>query len=253
MKKLTIILALLLLCTAGGRKKERIETPQAGAVVQMGFNDGDRAHDDSGQGNDGTVDGATHGLGYTGGGYSFDGTNDNILLPNAFSSDTVGAISIWANSDTIDAGINYIFGTSDSGDGNSYFGFSTQDLGVYTDRLVLGVQEAGSWSIQGNGGTTLLPGVWYHFVIQQTGSGWEMYINGVKETITINAGRGSVANTEWISYIQDIDKTFIGGLTASGTFYPFDGDADELYIYNRPLTAAEIKQLHGQGRANANP
>ena len=97
MKQLTLILALLLICTAGGRKKERIETPQAGAVLQMGFNEGAGAKDWSNFGNDGTVVGATinNANGYSGAGCGFDvvGAEDGAAHGNA----DVGAVGRAAN------------------------------------------------------------------------------------------------------------------------------------------------------------
>jgi Concanavalin A-like lectin/glucanases superfamily len=84
---------------------------------------------------------------------------------------------------------------------------------------------------------TLTPNQWHHIVITVTGANsMELYINGVKDNATIYDG-GAVSMVYAFP-----DPIGIVGQGFSGQF--FAGDIDDLKLYNRILTAAEISSLY---------
>ena len=209
------------------------------------------AEDASGNGNNGTVYGAmptTDRFGNPNSAYYFNGTTDFIDLgkPSSISSLTQGAIAAWFRADTITyPDSTGIFSSSSETIPEILLeprDYSIIGMGNIFEVNIRGGGTTTNWAIQGLGSTYLNAGQWYHFVFQQTGSGYELYINGSQEIITINIDRGSVSNTQWFDFL-DVDAFFIGKARISGMDYPFHGAIDDLRIYDRPLTQAEITQF----------
>lgn len=176
-----------------------------------------------------------------------------IVLPNSFSAHTVGAISLWVRPETIPADASdYIVGISDSGDALSLFGLHVFDDagGAGGKKFFIMNVEAVSFNAHLYGSTAISTNIWYHVVIQQTGSGYQMFLNGVQETLSVYSGRGSVSNTGWISYVTDIDSTLLGDALISGAHYYLDGQVADVRIYSAALTASQIKEL-ASGKLNA--
>jgi len=67
------------------------------------------------------------------------------------------------------------------------------------------------------------------------GDRWELYANGV----LVNTGASVNPNTP--------DTSFVIGTNGGGGNF-FDGKVDDVRIYNRALSATEIKQLYNAGR-----
>lgn len=76
----------------------------------------------------------------------------------------------------------------------------------------------------------LQPNTWYHLAITRSGDAWAVYVFGVNDTITRN-GTPSVAGAR---------VTRIGSDGIS-SYWP--GAIDDIRIYNRALTPAEVKAL----------
>jgi len=92
---------------------------------------------------------------------------------------------------------------------------------------------------------TLKDGVWHHLCIERSGSTEYIYGDG-----------GSVSTSTSVSNTAlSTDPFWIGNSQANPTGY-FDGDIDDVRLYNRALSAQEIQQLYAQGKvtiANSNP
>jgi hypothetical protein len=255
MKKLTCILALLLLCTAGGRKKERIETPQKGAVLQMGFNEGPGAKDWSNAENAGVVVGATWSAanGIVGGGFKFDGTNDYIILPYSdFSSLSEGSISVWFYSEEAPSTSKALFDVSDGGDAASmgglynYQSYPALQFFVYEASSPIVSLVTPSNSISYN--------QWCHGVVTVGSEGTHIYINGNDQTLT--EVQGTASSAAFFDDIKNIDSAVIGTSKRSNAYQSnrmFNGKIDEVRVYNRALSEDEVKQLYQTGEANQNP
>jgi hypothetical protein len=83
---------------------------------------------------------------------------------------------------------------------------------------------------------TDVTGKWHHVVGMRNGSNWRIYVDGVLEN-SATGGTGTLA-TPWTLQIGH----------ESGSVYWFPGTIDDVRIYNRALSAAEVKQLYNAGR-----
>ncbi len=85
---------------------------------------------------------------------------------------------------------------------------------------------------------TWLSGQWYHVAVTFDGSGYKVYVNGAQE--------GSSLST---FSILDNTNDLIFGYDGVFPHTHFDGVLDEISLYNRALTAAEIRAIFAAGSA----
>lgn len=83
------------------------------------------------------------------------------------------------------------------------------------------------------GTTTLVANTWYHVAATFDGRQWTLYLNGNFENST------TIATSTLVSGTGDLNI----GAYASGSYH-FNGAIDDVRIYNRALSAAEIKNLY---------
>ena len=175
------------------------------------------ALDTSGQGNDGTVTGATStSAGRWSGAYSFDG-NDKITTATYNLSHTANwTISAWFKN--ICNGNQFIYGHS------SYDSYVANDCTVYS------LYWNGSnniWSTNRNA----VNNSWNNIITVSNGTHFISYMGGT------NIGTSK-------SYPAQIETaTFYMGSNKAGTA-SFNGTIDEVRIYNRSLSAEEVKELY---------
>jgi hypothetical protein len=93
-------------------------------------------------------------------------------------------------------------------------------------------------------------GSWYHVAYTTGAFGNAVYVNGQKVAMTY--ANGSSATQFFLSQAYTAGDVYcIGSLVTNQTGLNFyNGAADDLRIYNRPLTAAEIAEMYAVGRAN---
>lgn len=91
--------------------------------------------------------------------------------------------------------------------------------------------------------TTLTAGTWYHIVTTYDGTNSRIYVNGVLQATAAQSGNGSGTTTS---------RFFIMNSTQTTTLY-FSGLVDEVGIWNRAVTSAEVVQLYGAGFGYAYP
>jgi len=189
------------------------------------------ATDISGQGNHGTVNGATFtNEGKFKEGYSFDGNNDVISL-SSLSVDTTAK-----HNNTVSFWMYRLPGGGDS-TFSMPFGFSAYDLGFYGNYNAFGFNTGAGdlWGINDTG----LFNNWVHVVGQfyngDIRNNTKLYINGVEQTLSQKAGT-SGSKTVTTSAV-------ISGWTGNAN-YKFNGTIDEVRIYNRSLSASEIADLY---------
>ena len=97
--------------------------------------------------------------------------------------------------------------------------------------------------------TAFLDGNWHHLVgTQSSSTGMAMYLDGALVTVTGAAGTANCANsaaaTNTSNVVYVLGRSFWVGRNGntSGSF-DFDGNIDEVRVYNRVLTPAEILTL----------
>ena len=179
----------------------------------------------SGEGNNGTISGAT----YTSGYFDFDGTNDY-----ASTGTTLGAVadglfadasSSWSvtsffNSDTVASGKGVITGK----------GGGTGASATYAT-----FRNGSNLNVRLRGGTvttvsTISANTWYEVTVTWDGSTAKAYLNGVFAT---NLAVGTAA-------VQASNFTI--GATNGGLNTYFDGKVSLALVYNRALTASEVTE-----------
>ena len=153
---------------------------------------------------------------------AFDGTNDFVQLPMPINYSAV-TISAWVKV-TEDSNAKVIVGGRDSGsDGLAFFINSSE-------RLTLKV----------NGNNTsaadmdITPNVWTHVVGTYDGDIAKTYINGV-------FGKQIDISTDGITTVTTNARI---GINAFDTSNPYNGNISEVVIYNKALSASEIKTLY---------
>ncbi|MBE7499193.1 MAG: hypothetical protein HS113_02570 [Verrucomicrobiales bacterium] len=193
---------------------------------------GSVALDGSGASRHGTIIGATRVPGLSGGALSFDGTGSSVVIPNSSALNFSGQITMSA----------WVRPQSTAGKQNVLaHGYTlTPARSVYL-RINEGHYEAGSQDGASLAASAPMPpgdlGTWVHLAGVYDGSAWIIYRNGVALN-TLTTGVGAVP----------VDLAWAIGARAGATDRNFTGVIDEVRLYNRALTAAEIAVL-----AAANP
>jgi hypothetical protein len=196
----------------------------------------DRVYDRSVSANHGYINGVATSTAKTTGklgqGLSFDGIDDYVYLGDPASirpsNLTYITMSAWIKNDSF-INANYLI-AKDDGVGTNATNMSFRN----TAEARCGV---GGTSVTSSG-LGLLAGVWYNFTCTYDGSNIIMYVNGVNVVSTAKTGAiADSAGNPWI----------IGGRGLPGGDIVL-GKLDEVRLYDRPLTATEVKQLYLLGR-----
>jgi uncharacterized repeat protein (TIGR01451 family) len=197
----------------------------SGLVGAYSFDEGlgTTAGDGSGNGNTGTLSGATWTTaGKYGNALSFNGTSSRVTIADALSLDLTDAMTLeawvrpsvqpsnWRSVITKDVDRYYLMASSNSQNRPAVGGtFNTTNQNVF-------------------GGSRLAANTWAHLAATYDRTTIRLYVNGVQVA--------TAAQTAAIS-------TSTGLLAIGANFYGeyFNGLIDEVRIYNRALTAAEIQ------------
>jgi len=211
------------------------------ATTTRGFTDG------LGSSANGTNGGATQSqTGVVDNAWSFDNSNDYVNTnisttvmdtPNTFS------ISMWikpnSSSDWNDVLVGQSVGTTDQG----------MVLWLNSLKPTLYLEGSGGGSTVGlySSGNAISSGAWNHVVITVVGqssrasdaTGINIYLNGTSQTISTSGSNGTVGTMGVNSNMFLASK--------HGTTGFFDGLMDEVSIWNRVLTQAEVTRLYNSG------
>jgi hypothetical protein len=197
------------------------------------------AQDATGNGNDGTVNGATltaDRFGNADGAYDFDGIDDYIDFGNFIPAKDIKTMAVWVKFKSISNGQEIISKSSFNNGVEILFWHNA--LSYY----VMG----------GNGGSSSIAIDWntfnineYYFIAathEGPNSNMKLYVNGV------------LVKTNQTKSISDADLMLAGRRNVStigGERY-FNGYIDNIRIYNRALSECEIKSLY-TGNDECNP
>lgn len=180
-------------------------------------NAGDNVGDSIGT-NDGTRFGATWVPGKHNSALSFDANDDYVNMGNVFTLQSPHTIVAWVKTNTIK---------------QTYAVHKWGDWGLG--------QNGGVWEwaidIQGNGwifvtGPAVVTGAWTFLTAGWTGTSYFLYVNNVPAT--------PIAETNPPD--ETTDPMGLGNILFSASAYVWDGIIDEVAIYNRALSPAEIQQ-----------
>ncbi|MCX6013465.1 MAG: LamG domain-containing protein [Chloroflexi bacterium] len=192
---------------------------------------GNTVYDDSGNGNNGTIYGATQVNGVVGKALSFDGNDyvncgsDASLSPANFTAE------VWIKADQATAANRYLTIYTHGANGYSagyrlLFGESTQAV---TFQWGDGTAKNGQISAVADWN-------WNHVAVTYNSSAIRLYLNGhlKAEDTSVNFGYGAGM------------KYFRIGMAGGGVSY-FNGLIDDVRIYSEALTQARIQQLYAEG------
>ncbi|MCX5643382.1 MAG: LamG domain-containing protein, partial [Phycisphaerae bacterium] len=194
---------------------------------------GTMAADSSGKGNNGTVNGtATWVAGTINGALQFDGSSTWVDCGNDASLNLTDAVTIVAWIKPNFTGADKKIAGDQDNVGGGY------KMGVYSNNMVefeiRTAANATSSNRAATGGTALQQGVWYHVAGEYVqGQYYRTYINGNLDretTTTLTAGTSTV-------------NFKLGRETyGTGSLY-WQGALDDVAVFNRALTADEIKKV----------
>jgi hypothetical protein len=224
--------------------------PTSGLVAYYPFN-GD-ARDESGNGNDGTVYGATPAtdrFGHASSAYSFDGTSDYIDCGNKPSLNIVAALTIsaWVYTDQTDDNSDHAIVAKTNLDVPEvqYHLMYHYFTGTWRERVYDTNGEIGltyydpSTGFVDNLSDTKIPlGRWVHIAGTYDGAKTKIFVD-------------SVLDKEYDAAIPQLNSNSvsmsIGGHSAGSIREYLKGSLDDLRIYNRALSPEEIDSLYHEG------
>ncbi|HEY7491635.1 MAG TPA: LamG domain-containing protein, partial [Candidatus Tectomicrobia bacterium] len=212
----------------------------AGLIAYYPFNG--NANDETGNGHDGTVDGATLSTDRFDNplsAYSFDGSNDKILIgqaPNNFPNLEAYAVSVWfLNNGEGDQGQGYGQKILSKGDFGTDFHLSVGPDGGNPDGYLSWWSDQGGFASVTDTSRDYRDNVWHHVVLnKKTASEGELWVDGV-----LQASSSSLAKVD-----NNVDLVI--GFTAHTDGFQqkyWSGKIDDIRIYNRVLSASEILAL----------
>ena len=165
-----------------------------------------------------TDDGPTHNAaGY----WEFDGVDDVIIVNNPNLHYEEMSFDWWLWNDTTQS-INTYIGKRDNTN-NGYMIFRWSGGTLYFDYGGSGNRWNTSWVVPNT--------QWVHCVLTRDSNGRKLYVNGVEEATTSNAG----------SYITSTLGVGIGDTSSADVYYT-DGRIGEVRVYPKALTAAQVFQ-----------
>ncbi len=151
---------------------------------------------------------------------SFDGFVDYVVHP--FAADEIwsaSSVSLWVRTDALGQDINSSLFNNNSADNDFQFDMDGSDPGFYR--------------YSGTGGNNVFgpaTNEWVHLAMSCDGTSTNIYYNGLFVT-TLN-----LANTQYGQIAVGINR---------GMVNMFEGEIDDVRVYNRALSQAEVAGLAG--------
>ena len=218
-----------------------------GLVGLWSFNGADvsgtTAYDRSGQGNNGTLtNGPTVTTGKIGQALRFDGSNDYVSLGSYRAGVTKNASTVsyvaWVRPTAFEDYANFYRESTNS---NTFWRFTCGFRS--TGKPVCGGRAPDSQSLaEWRGNTAVSLNEWHHFAatVDVPTDTVQIYIDGVLQT---NEANGTFTN----AVFDNTDSHSISIGSTSAATERFNGDIDEVRVYNRALSATEIWNLYQAG------
>ena len=202
------------------------------------------AVDATGNGNDGIVSGAllsTDRFGNANSAYSFDGNSHISISPNQFKNQSY-TYATWVNLDAIPA----------EGDQNCFIviGGVGADQGlvvasnysnIAANGFSIGGYNSGNPTVSSNWSITKPDvGKWYHTVVTRDNTSIKLYVDGI---LIANNSSNTATNGTVPAYASPTYAIFGSRVGAGGFIQSMQGSLDDIYIYNRAITAEEVTAL----------
>jgi hypothetical protein len=203
-----------------------VSNASTGLVAAFGFEEttGTTATDSSGSGNAGTINGPTRSTtGKFGSALSFDGINDQVSVPDANTLDLTNAMTLeaWVRPSALSAWRTILMKEQTAG--LVYGLYANGDTNRPSAHIYTNVER----DVRG---TAAVPvNAWTHVAATYDGAVLRFFINGTQVSTANIAG----------TILTSTGQLRIGGNSIWGEW--FNGLIDEVRVYKRTLTAAEIQ------------
>ena len=238
MKKIYILLIFCLIQFIAQAQTIPAYVPTNGLVGWWPFNG--NANDESGNGNNGTVNGATLTSDRNGNGnsaYNFDGVDDNLLISNSFYNINANhTINLWISISNTNQLSQYLWNTIPHAGEAFVYNWNN----IIDNKVTYCLGNGYSWNVTcGNEKATLTstPNQWNMFTMTYFNSTWTIYFNGIQ----INSYSNPIS-TNGLYSISFGDAAF----AQIGYHNSLNGKLDDIAIYNRALTQQEITALYNE-------
>jgi hypothetical protein len=208
-------------------------------------NTGTTTADSSGHGNSGTFYGGCSWFtpGRSGACVAMDGVDGYIDCGNSSSTNLTGdmTFSAW-----VKMGSGYYdqkIGGNQSGTGGGY------KLCIYNSKAEFEVRDAQNYfhlNRDVSGGTILVMGTWYHILGEYNEAGhWiKTYVNGKLDRMLQGNGTGTGLNDVPTNALGSSTGRFVMGREPWTALYYFNGQMDDIRIWNRTLSDTEVRTLY---------
>jgi len=210
------------------------DTMTRGLVGYWSFDEGSGStvYDASGNGNDGTlIHDPKWTAGKSGSALQFDGVDDYVDCGNDESLTGINGqvtLEAWIYLDALTTHYKIVYHTNDE------YGMAVLSNGSTEVRIR---DSDVNYDANVPAGT-ITAGQWYHLVGTYDGEYVRSYVNG---DLVENGANNPKAHT------GDIDTSIASVYISHPTSYPFNGIIDEVRIYNRALSAEEVKYHYNRG------
>jgi len=195
---------------------------------------GTQVGDMSGNGNDGTITGATSVTGKRGNALSFNGSSDYVhreTFNNLPSSNMT--LSVWVK--TTSATVQYVMAQGrrpETVNGEYIYEIEADGTQLFWD-----YNSNYGYAATGFSNTSVADGQWHHIAFVKNGVNGTYYLDGQADGTKVASG----------------DKSYITNDFSMGKNYRdnnnfFNGIIDEARVYNRALSAADVSKLYKSGR-----
>lgn len=240
--------AAIILCSCNKDKSQdttptadELLFPSSGKMMHYLFNNSLR--DTSGNGKHGgeanDITYAADRFGRAGRAVSFNGTSSHFE-GKGMRVDFPFAVSFWMKTATPLATATLFKSEKNPGDPGLYTGYWFQTLATGPYTLAFNFGDGTGYSVSSRNSLlsnkTLAANQWYHIVVNVTGANnMELYINAVKDNTAVYDGAATSIFYSYADPSAPIGQGFPGQY--------FNGQLDDLRVYNRILTTTEITSL----------
>ena len=187
---------------------------------------------------------------------NFDGTDDYLTGSPVTPTAQQGTISAWVKTTTGGP----IFSWSNI-DYNPPAGTTKPQLTILGSGqldFLYQQQHSGNEVNRIRSTSTINDGDWHHVAVTSNGSSWALYIDGSPASSTVPTG----SNTgQWVGDIYNTNPAFVAfsdigasrrNPTIGGSGY-FQGNIDEVAIWDSALSSSQISTIHSSGPGNLLP
>ncbi|MEY4538526.1 MAG: hypothetical protein RLZZ306_283 [Bacteroidota bacterium] len=238
MKKINSILLFLLFSVTALKAQVNLKN---GLVACYPFNA--NANDQSGNNNNGTINGATltaDRFGKENSAYNFNGSSLISVDPTRFKNQSY-TYATWVKLDNLPAeGDNNCFITIGGDGGDQVLSVTSNYQAQTSNGFNIGGYNNGN-PIQSNNWNNITPtvGKWYHVVCTRDNNSVKLYVDG--QLIVNNSPLTSTSGTT-PNYGSPTYVTF--GARNGGASQYMQGSLDDIHLYNRAINADEVKALY---------